>query len=278
MLSSEDYIKGYNNGLIAGLTQKPLIFGLGVPNTRKAFEVVLTIPEDNYGTYIVNPCSDTNVKGGINWGDGVIEVYTGGTDNLSHTYNTAGSYKVTIESDMLYIDNVLSACEMSANITQISIPALTNGITVDSFCYGLPNLINVTLAEGLKYAKGNIQSGRGHGAFSSCNSIETITIPSTLNDAMCLCTNCLNLKSVILKDGLTTISDYMFTGCKTLENAIIPNTVTRIGVLALGDCSLFGKITYGGTMEQWSSIYIGSQAFRNTSNVTVVCSDGNITI
>ena len=181
-MSSEDYIKGYNNGLIAGLTQKPLIFGLGVPNTRKAFEVVLTIPEDDYGTYIVNPCSDTNVKGGINWGDGVIEVYTGGTDYPPHTYSTAGSYKVTIESDMPYIDRSTSSQVMQGLITQISIPSLSGGITNASFCSGAKNLIHVTLAEGLKYCYGKIEYGYGTtltGVFQNCPSIETGTIPST---------------------------------------------------------------------------------------------------
>ena len=285
-MSSEDFTYGFNQGLIAGLTQRPFAFGLGVPNKRKAFEVVLNVPEDNLEVSLSNPCGERGFTGGINWGDGTVEKYISGNDclNLIHTYPTAGSFKMTIESDFINFARGINYNSPTKNyITQVSIPALPNGITYSEFGLSLPNLVHVTLAEGLTYCYGRTVSGYGtscYGAFANCPLIETIVIPSTLNDAMCLFANCSGLKFVYLTHGLKTIKSYMFYRCSKLETLIIPNTVTNIGYQAFGGCSALKEATYEGTMEEWNTVKLdrGQLVGAFDSGVVIHCTDGDVTI
>ena len=304
-MSSEDFTYGFNQGLIAGLTQRPFVFGLGATNKRNALEFVWDIPEDNYEIGFPNPCYNVSAEGGINWGDGCVEAYQNGAGGYKHTYAIAGSYKVTIESDMRSIDTKMtsSTAEFSGAtfITQISVPALPDGIADVSFCLGLPNLVHVSLAEGLSYCRGRSFSNSTtsyYGAFSKCPSIETVTIPSTLNDAQYLFYACYGLKSVTLTPGLKRISPDMFYMCKQLEFLNIPSSVTYIGQTAFAGCyalksltipasvtyigsSAFAiskplEATYEGTKEQWETIQLGTYPFYPDS--IIHCTDGDITI
>ena len=45
-----------------------------------------------------------------------------------------------------------------------------------------------------------------------------------------------NIKSVVVEDGITTISNYAFCGCDSLTSITIPDSVTSIGDSAFRDC------------------------------------------
>lgn len=282
-MSSEDYIKGYNNGLIAGLTQKPLIFGLGAPNTRKTLSFVWDIPEDNYEVGIAPLDENKYTKGGINWGDGTVDEYKDGLGlSYRHTYSKAGSYKVIIESDTLRLYfNFLSGVSTALPniVTQISIPAFIQGMETPSLLWNATNLKHVSLAEGLSYIKGKTQSSHilYIGAFGHCDGIEVVTIPSTLNDARCLFAYCHGLKTVFLTYGLQTISDYMFNNCSILNGLTIPNTVKKIGKYTFTSCPELKEVTYEGTTEEWNTVELDSDGVFD-SGVVIHCTDGNITI
>ena len=47
---------------------------------------------------------------------------------------------------------------------------------------------------------------------------------------------CSNLKSIDLPEGLTGIGGYTFYECSSLENLVLPGEITRIGEKAFGNC------------------------------------------
>lgn len=78
----------------------------------------------------------------------------------------------------------------------------------------------------------------GSGAFSGSN-VENVTIPSTVTYIGSMAFNdCLSLKEVNFSEGLQTISNSAFFGCKALEEISIPSTVRSIYTLAFRNTGL----------------------------------------
>ena len=83
-------------------------------------------------------------------------------------------------------------------------------------------------------------------AFRDCEEIETVTLPSQLEE----------------------VGRYAFYSCNNIESLVIPNTVTSIGYLGFGDLSNCTNLSFqaGGT----SLLSISQAAFRNTGHVGVL--------
>lgn len=81
---------------------------------------------------------------------------------------------------------------------------------------------------------------------------------------------CAGLTSVVLSNNLTSIGDYAFRYCSNLTSIVIPDSVTSIGYSAFWECSSLMNIVLPDGMTR-----IGSFAFRNCSSLTsIVIPDG----
>ena len=83
---------------------------------------------------------------------------------------------------------------------------------------------------------------------------------------------CSGLENVVLPDSVTSIGEYAFTDCISLEGIIIPHSVTSIGAGAFAGCEKLKNVKFGGTVEQWESLY----TFQTADIFTVYCSDGTL--
>ena len=83
----------------------------------------------------------------------------------------------------------------------------------------------------------------GSGAFNTCTSLTSITIP----------------------DSVTSIGKDAFGYCSKLTSITIPESVTSIGSGAFFDCESLATINYTGTEEQWNTINKGSNWNYGTS-------------
>lgn len=128
------------------------------------------------------------------------------------------------------------------------------------------------LKQGTKLIIGNDISNIGSYAFSTCNTLTHIIIPSTVT-AIQLCAfnkssiqrisisnsvksigqnsfvQCNKLKYVTLPNKLTEIASYVFYGCNCLESVDIPNSVTRIGISAFHNSKALKQITIPESVE-----------------------------
>ena len=93
------------------------------------------------------------------------------------------------------------------------------------------NLVNIDFGHGIRH----IGSESSSNIFRSCVSIEKVDIPSQVESiGNRLFLNCLNLKEIILHNGLISISELAFADTK-VERLSIPSTVERIGISAMNE-------------------------------------------
>ena len=68
---------------------------------------------------------------------------------------------------------------------------------------------------------------------------------------------CDSLQSVTIPDSVTTIGSSAFESCESLQSVTIGNSVTTIGYWAFACCESLKDVYYSGTQTQWQNIYIG---------------------
>lgn len=84
-------------------------------------------------------------------------------------------------------------------------------------------------------------------AFSECESIEEIVLPSSVRLIGTAFDGCLNLEKLIIPEGVKSIDSYTFSGCTSLENLVLPKSLVSIDASAL---------TGVKSVISYSSIYI----------------------
>ena len=83
-----------------------------------------------------------------------------------------------------------------------------------------------------------------YGAFSSCYSLQSITIPNSVKSIGDKAfSGCGSLQSVTIPNSVKSIGDGAFSSCKSLQSITIPNSVTKIGDYALVSCKSLQSVT-----------------------------------
>ena len=156
-------------------------------------------------------------------------------------------------------DDAFDGC---SNLTSIEIPAGVTSIGGSAF-WNCSNLESVTFAEGSQLAS------IGSYAFGYCSSLTSIEIPAGVAELpdggrngtryMGVFSGCSNLTDVSFAEGsqLTSIGNYDFYGCSSLQSIEIPAGVTSIGSSAFLGCSSLNTVYYAGSIEDWLNIEFG---------------------
>lgn len=157
------------------------------------------------------------------------------------------------------------------NLTDISIPDSVINIGDEAFewCTGLTSII---ISESVV----NI----GSGAFAYCEALTSITVdennPIYYSKDNCVIetnTNTLVLgcKTSIIPEGITSIGDRAFEGCK-LTKIVIPKSVTKIGEYSFYNCAASSFVEYivcySGTEEEWRAI---EKDYGNFERASIRC-------
>ena len=185
----------------------------------------------------------------IDWGDGTSELSgskTGSTTaiNKPHTYEKAGNYVITLisQSDTakLYISGssspgsyLIKNPNTALNTWNFNAGYLTTirqievGDRVESVGqYGL------YYAKGLEYINIPINTEVGNAAFRDCSALKSIVIPDGMTT---LSTygfyKCCSLESISLPATFKTFANYLFGYCDGLKHVRVPNGVTATNAL-----------------------------------------------
>ena len=95
----------------------------------------------------------------------------------------------------------------------------------------------------------------GYKAFHDCESISTISIPSSIKTIGISAFEGCSLTSIILNEGLTSIGESAFRHCGSLESIEIPNTVTTMGGGVFHDCKKIKSIKLSKSLKSLPSSF-----------------------
>ena len=135
----------------------------------------------------------------------------------------------------------------------------------------------LTITSGLNLtAYANVQTGKcgDNVTYSLDTSTGVLTISGTgnmrNNDSPFYNNSC--VKSVIIENGVTSIGDLAFKGCRSLTSVTIPNSVTSIGRRAFCLCTSLTSITIPNSVTS-----IGFEAFYQCESLTSVTIPDSVT-
>lgn len=105
----------------------------------------------------------------------------------------------------------------------------------------------------------------GNGAFRSCSSLTSITIPSSVTSiGSSAFSYCSSLTMVTIPSSVTSIGDNAFTDCYGLTSVTIPNSVTSIGHWTFNYCTSLSTVT----MKATTPPTLSSVTFTNSGITT----------
>ena len=111
------------------------------------------------------------------------------------------------------------------------------------------------------------------GAFTSCDSLTSITIPGSVTSiGGSMFRGCNSLTSVIIGDGVTRIDNDAFRDCSSLTSVTIPDSVTSIVYSAFAYCSSLTSITIPDSVTS-----IGYNAFNGCTSLTSITIPDSVT-
>lgn len=133
-----------------------------------------------------------------------------------------------------------------------------NGHTKPSDTLEIPESVNYM---GVDFTVTSI----GQYAFSGCNELSSVIIPSTVNEVGSYAfSHCTSLLNVYLPSTILSINSYSFYCCTSLTNVLIPETVTSIGERAFSTSGLTSIVIPNSVTS------IGQHAFTGCDNLTSV--------
>lgn len=153
--------------------------------------------------------------------------------------------------------NAFSEC---SKLGKITMPKSIKSIDFGAFSRS--NIDTITIHEGIEYI--------GAAAFHDCQNIKYITLPKSIQNLESdVFRDCTGLRGVkILTDNLTEIPDDTFEGCSSLENFVIPSSVTRLGAAAFMGTGKLSKLEIPNSVK-----IIGNSCFYRSGIESLVIPD-----
>ena len=144
-------------------------------------------------------------------------------------------------------------------------------------------MMNSAFSECERLIEVNIPSGvtELQSTFFCCEWLTSIIIPEGMRTIGYNAFQDSGLQSIFLPDGVQKIEAWAFSSCENLQNVYIPKSVTKIGDEAFAGCceeyydsvqgeDIYTSITtiyYAGTKANWEAIQFGSDAVPDYINV-----------
>ncbi|MDD3479054.1 MAG: leucine-rich repeat protein [Paludibacteraceae bacterium] len=157
---------------------------------------------------------------------------------------------------------------------------------------------NFVIPETITYDQNTyVVTSIGNYAFYSSKNMQGLVIPQTVKHiAKFAVSNCANLTSLTLGEGILNIDDDAFSNCDKVGVITIPNSVKRIGNRAFNSCSAAIKLVLGDSLEtigEWAFstcplegelvipknvVTIGKNAFRGCATLDSLMLLGGVNI
>lgn len=193
---------------------------------------------------------------------------------------------VTMLGNMLEISSLaFSSCK---NLTNVTFPGSLASVGSRAFS----NFSNLYISNLSSWCKNDIANNPLRCAknfYVNGTLLTTLTIPDDITSiSPYLFYGCKNLKTIIYPDGLTSIGDYAFYGCENLKTIIPSDNLTYVGNYAFYGCknleTTIDGLTYVGNYAFYDcdslrhftflpDVFYGNYAFNSCNNLTKITID-----
>ena len=194
-------------------------------------------------------------------GTACIVKYTGEEENLSIPESLDGHSVTAIGKT--------AAC-YNLHLTSVTIPDSVVSVGENAF-YGCPNLVSVLIPDSVRTMDAN--------PFGGCSRIKNLRVSSehpwleqidgvlfSKEDRRLVCYPCgLESENYVIPEGIRTIGDYAFCGCKTIVSVTIPDSVVGIGDYAFLWCDSLTKVLIPESVKS-----LGINPFRECRRLTEI--------
>ena len=234
--------------------------GRYVGDSTNPYAILVEMTNKNLSTYAIHP--DTKIIAG-----GVF-------DNCERLTN------ITIPNGVRTIGS--SAFYSCDKLTSITIPDSVTGIGDSAFqhCSALTSVHITDLAAWCNINFSNYSSNPlyyAHNLYLNGNLITELVIPDSVTSiGNYVFTGCSALTSITIPNSVTSIGSSAFDGCSALTSITIPDSVTGIGGSAFNCCYNLSSITFEGTVEQWNLVDFGHIWNNRCPATNVICSNGSV--
>ena len=136
---------------------------------------------------------------------------------------------------------------------------------------------NIIVLPGVTASPGG---GYGEGAFYSCSSLSSITLPESITSiGECAFNGCTSLSSITLPEGITSIGEHAFQGCSSLSSITLPEGITSILPGAFSGCTLLKQrsVSAGHISVESYLRFISSRARSANRRYAVLASLARLT-
>ena len=204
-----------------GLRSEPLTMSLTINEyieENDFTEIVVDIPTDNYELVLIGSSELIINTGEINWGDGTEDILT--TDNLSHTYTTAGEY--TIRGKFIFGKGIKPTNTIKNVLIKVNKLCSNYSLNLNNAFEGMNRLETFNCD--------NIRVDNLANTFNGCNALTSLDISNWNTDKVTnmygMFKDCKLLTSLNLSNWDTSnVTDMssMFHGCNSLTTLDVSN-------------------------------------------------------
>ncbi|MBO7476711.1 MAG: leucine-rich repeat protein [Salinivirgaceae bacterium] len=132
---------------------------------------------------------------------------------------------------------------------------------------------NVTIPSSVTAGNTYYVKGIYDNAFSNCTNLTSVYIPNGVKKINNSAFNgCTSLTSVYIPNGVTSLGNNVFAGCTSLTSIYIPNSVTSMGTGVFSGCTKLSSATLSNNLT-----VIASNTFKNCSRLTSVTIPDGVT-